>query len=97
MTLALFINVLIIIIIVSFAKHSTSSNAVSLRSRSIEIASFGRSHTSSYSSSIATVALTCIVSEIKLDIFHKRKRLRIRLRCFFFTAEPDSCSHRWCK
>jgi len=37
---------------------------VRVRSRSIEMAPFDRSHTSSYSRSIVTMALYCIVCEI---------------------------------
>jgi len=37
---------------------------VMVRSRSLEMAPIDRSHTSSYSHSIATVALSCIVYEI---------------------------------
>ena len=36
-------------------------NRVTVRSRSLEMAPFNRSHTSSYSPSIATIAITCIV------------------------------------
>ena len=39
-------------------------NGVRVRSRSLEMVPFDRSHTSSYSPSIATVALSCIVCEI---------------------------------
>jgi len=39
-------------------------NRVRVRSRSLEMAPFGRAHSSSYSPSIATVALCCIVCEI---------------------------------
>ena len=39
-------------------------NRVRVRSRSLEMAPFDRSHTSSYSPSIVTMAICCIVSEI---------------------------------
>jgi len=39
-------------------------NRVRVRSRSLEMAPFDRSHTSSYSSSIVTMVLSCIVGEI---------------------------------
>jgi len=39
-------------------------NRVRVRSRSLEMALFDRSHTSSYSPSIVTMAVSCIVCEI---------------------------------
>jgi len=39
-------------------------NRVRVRSRSLEMAPFDRSHTSSYSLSIVTMAKSCIVCEI---------------------------------
>jgi len=39
-------------------------NRVNVRSRSLQMAPFDRSHSSSYSPSIVTMALSCIVCEI---------------------------------
>ena len=39
-------------------------NRVRVRSRSLEMAPFNRSHTSSYSPSIVTMAISCFVCEI---------------------------------
>ena len=39
-------------------------NGVRVRSRSLEMTPFDRSHTSSYSPSIVTMAISCIVCEI---------------------------------
>ena len=39
-------------------------NGVRLRSRSLELAPFDRSHTSSYLLSIVTIAISCLVCEI---------------------------------
>jgi len=39
-------------------------NRVTVRSRSLEMTPFDRSHTSSYSPSIVTMAIICIVCEI---------------------------------
>jgi len=39
-------------------------NRVRIRSRSLQMASVDRSHTSSYSPSIVTMAIPCIVCEI---------------------------------
>jgi len=39
-------------------------NRVRVRSKSLEMAPFDRSHTSSYSASIVTLAMSCIVCEI---------------------------------
>ena len=39
-------------------------NRVRVRSRSLEMATFDRSHTSYYSPSIVTMAISCIVCEI---------------------------------
>jgi len=46
-------------------------NRVKVRSRSLEMAPFDRSHTSSYSPSIITMAISCIVCEIQRLIGRK--------------------------
>ena len=43
-------------------------NRVRVRSRSLEMAPFDRSHTNSYSSSIVAMAISCIVREIYSDL-----------------------------
>jgi len=40
------------------------ANRVRVRSRSLEITPFNRSHTSSYSPCIVTMAISCIICEI---------------------------------
>ena len=46
-------------------------NRVRVRSRSLEMAPFDRSHTSSYSPSIVTMVISCIVCEIQQLIGRK--------------------------
>jgi len=50
--------------IFSVKEWSDLKNRVRVRSRSLEMSPFDRSHTSSYSPSIVTMALSCIVCEI---------------------------------
>jgi len=50
--------------ILSFKEWCYLENRVRVRSRSLEMAPFDRSHTSSYWRSIVTMALSCIVCEI---------------------------------
>jgi len=50
-------------------------NRVRVRSRSLEMAIFDRSHTNSYLPSIVTVALSCIVCEIQRLISRKSRNL----------------------
>jgi len=50
--------------IFSIKKWCDLENRVRVRSKSLEVAPFDRSHTSSYSPSIVTMAISCIVREI---------------------------------
>jgi len=70
----------------TFSSYLTSKNIVTLKSRFritrlevIEMAPFDRSHTRSYSSCAATMAISCIVSEIKRNVGWK---------ALFFFASP---------
>jgi len=50
--------------IFSIKEYPDLENRVRVHSRSLEMAPFDRSHMSSYSPSIATMAISCIVCEI---------------------------------
>jgi len=50
--------------IFSVQEWSYLENRVMVRSRSLEMAPFDRSHTSSYLPSIVTMAISCIVCEL---------------------------------
>jgi len=50
--------------IFSFKEWCDLENGVRVRSRSLEMAPFDRSHKSSYSASIVTMTIFCIVCEI---------------------------------
>jgi len=52
-------------------------NRVTVRSRSLEMAPFDRSHTSSCSPSIVTMALSCIVCEIFIDLLVENPEIYI--------------------
>jgi len=59
--------------IISYLRYSTSSNGVPLKSalgsfKSLKMASYDRSHTRSYSSSVVSMAISCIVTELERDI-----------------------------
>ena len=57
--------------IFSVKKWCELENRVIVRSRSLEMAPFDRSHTSSYSPSVATMAISCIVCEMQRRIGRK--------------------------
>jgi len=77
------------------------------------MATFGRSHTGSYSSSIVTTAVFCIVFEIKRNIGRKSRFFHTfstsqppppsenggkYIRVvFFIKTEPERWLTRWCK
>ena len=65
--------------IFSVKERCELENRVGVRSRSLEMTPFDRSHTSSYSSSIVTMAVSCIVFEIKREI--KRAVVTMALSC----------------
>ena len=52
-------------------------NRVTVRSRSLEMAPFDRSHTNSYSSSIVTMAIFCVVCEIYSDLLVENREIFI--------------------
>ena len=54
----------VILEIFSVKEYPNLENRVRVHSRSLEMAPFDRSRTNSYSPSIATMAISCIVCEI---------------------------------
>ena len=59
-------------------------------SRSLQMAPFSRSHTSSYWRSIVTMTLSCIVSEIRQDISQKSRFFHTHLHA----TPPLKCGRR---
>ena len=69
-------------------------NRVSVRSRSLEMAPFDRSHTSSYSHSIVTISLSCIVCEI-WRLFGTQSRIFYTQRVLIAAAGGDLVGISW--
>ena len=74
MRLAVFVAVCVIF---SVKEWCNLENWVRVRSRSLAVAPFDRSHKSSYSPSIVTMALSCIVCEIKSDLLAENREIFI--------------------
>jgi len=68
-------------------------NRVRVRSRSLEMAPFDKSHTSSYSSSIVTMAISCIVCEILIG---RKSRNFYTPPVFSTPSECDPVGISWC-
>ena len=67
------VSMAVSVAVCEFKEWCDLENRVRVRSRSLEMAPFDRSHTSPYSPSIVTMAISCIVCEIQRLIVENRK------------------------